>query len=181
MVRLLVRPLLLCISLVFVLFACSSQKLEKNREVASMKLTSPAFADGATIPSKYTCDGNDLIPPLLFSDVPSSAQSLALVVDDPYAPVGVWDHWILWNLDPLTKEIKEGVAPVAVYGKTSFKRLTWGGPCPPDREHRYFFKLYALDTLPSLPEGSIKKELEQAMKGHIVAQAVLMGRYNRVR
>jgi len=149
-----------------------------------MKLTSPAFENGGEIPAKYTCDGDDIITPLNISDVPANAKSLALVMDDPDAmkPAGkVWDHWVLWNLAPDTKEIKESQAPKAVYGNTSWNRTNWGGPCPPDAEHTYQFKLYALNTMLDLPEGSTKQQLEAAMKGHIVAEALLTGRYNRPR
>lgn len=144
-----------------------------------MKLSSPAFKEGGAIPAKYTCDGTDLIPPLAISDVPEAAKSLALVMDDPDAPVGTWDHWILWNLPPDTREIVEGKEPGVPHGLNSWKRKNWGGPCPPDREHRYFFKLYALDVVLDLPDGVTKARLESAMKGHVLAEARLMGRYKR--
>jgi Raf kinase inhibitor-like YbhB/YbcL family protein len=144
-----------------------------------MRLTSSAFTEGSSIPSKYTCDGDDAIPPLHFEDVPPAAKSLALVMDDPDAPGGTWDHWIVWNLPPGTKEVKEGKAPGGVGGKNSWGRNDWGAPCPPDREHRYFFRLYALDRELDLGAGAKKGELEKAMRGHIVAEAQLMGRYLR--
>ena len=145
----------------------------------AMKLTSTAFEEGAEIPSKYTCDGEDMLVPLTISDVPENAKSLALVMDDPDAPMGTWDHWLLWNMAPNTKEIT--ALPKAVYGSNSWKRTAWGGPCPPDKEHRYYWKLYAVDTELDLPEGSTKAELEKAMEGHIIEQAVLKGRYDRKR
>lgn len=182
--------LMLAAALLIMIIACAKETNDINenvlpsvnmREVVEMKLTSQAFQGGSKIPSTYTCDGKDAIPPLQITDVPINAKSLALVVDDPDAPVGMWDHWVLWNIDPKTTEVKENQPPKAVYGKNSWKRTSWGGPCPPDREHRYFFKLYALDALLNLPEGSAKKELENAMKGHVVAQAELVGRYERIR
>jgi Raf kinase inhibitor-like YbhB/YbcL family protein len=146
-----------------------------------MKITSPAFSDGGSIPAKYTCDGGDAIPPLRFEDVPENAAALALVMDDPDAPRGTWDHWILWNIPPQTAEVREGVPPQAVNGRNSWGRTGWGGPCPPDREHRYFFCLFALDQKLDLPPGSTKAELKAAMKGHIVDEAQLVGRYDRRR
>src|SRR3989338_1810126 len=145
--------------LIFLLTSCASQssfeKEEKQnkREVSDMEMTSSVFVDGGLIPLKYTCDGDDVVPPLLFSDVPAGTKSFALVVDDPDTPRGTWDHWVLWNIAPDARAINEGEAPPALYGMNSARQLTWHGPCPPDREHRYFFRLYALDNLLSLPEG----------------------------
>ncbi len=144
-----------------------------------MKITSPAFEHEGKIPSKYTCDGKDISPPLRFEDVPKGAASLALVMDDPDAPMGTFDHWVVWNIPPETRSVEEGREPSGVQGKTSFGRMGYGGPCPPRGVHRYFFKLYALDTVLNLPAGSRKKDLEEAMKGHVIEQAVLMGKYSR--
>ncbi len=144
-----------------------------------MRITSTAFKEGASIPAKYTCDEKDTIPPLSFEDVSEKAVTLALVMDDPDAPMGIWDHWVVWNMPRDTKGVREGSEPKGVAGKNSWGKTGWGGPCPPDREHRYFFKLYALDTKLDLKAGSTKAQLEVAMKGHIVAEAQLMGRYNR--
>ena len=149
-----------------------------------MKLSSPAFQHEGTIPEKYTCDGGNINPPLIISDVPSGALSLALIMDDPDVPKdlkpdGMWDHWIVFNIPPGLSEIKEGEEPEGTHGKGSSQNLDYFGPCPPDREHRYFFKLYALDTKLDLPEKSGKQEVENAMKGHILAETELMGRYNR--
>ena len=155
--------------------------LAEQREVSTMKVTSPAFAEGATIPMKYTCDGDDVIPPLVFSDVPHDAKTLALVVDDPDAPVGNWDHWVVWNIPATAKGIVEGVVPDGVVGRNSWKKNAWGGPCPPDREHRYFFKLYALDTELELSREATKADLERAMDGHVLAKHELVGRYDRNR
>ena len=141
-----------------------------------MKITSPAFKHEENIPSEYTCDGKDAIPVLQISDAPSNTKSFALIVDDPDAPMGTWDHWILWNIPANTKTI---TGPTGVAGRNSWGRTNYGGPCPPSGVHRYFFKLYALDTMLELPQGSPKPALEKAMKGHVLAEAVLMGKYQR--
>lgn len=146
-----------------------------------MKLSSPAFQNNAAIPSEYTCDGPNLSPPLVVSDVPSDAESLALVMDDPDAPAGTWDHWVVFNITPSTKEIPKGTEPKGTAGKNSWGRTGYGGPCPPSGTHRYFFKLYALDTTLNLPESLTKKDLEKAMQGHIIEQVQLMGTYKRNR
>jgi Raf kinase inhibitor-like YbhB/YbcL family protein len=145
------------------------------------ELTSAAFAPGQQIPVKYTCDGQDISPPLQWSDSPPATQSFALIFDDPDAPVGTWDHWILFNLPANTRNLPEQAAPPAGTqdGKNSWGRTGYGGPCPPGGTHRYFFKLYALDTTLNLNTGADKKQLEQAMKGHILAQTELMGTYSR--
>ena len=145
-----------------------------------MKLSSVAFQHQKSIPSKYTCDDSDVSPPLQISGVPPNAKSLALVMDDPDAPMGTWDHLVMWNLSPDT-EIKEGTLPKGTVGKNSWGKTNYGGPCPPSGTHRYFFKLYALDTVLNLPAGSTKKQLKAAMKGHILAEAVLMGTYQRTK
>ncbi|MBS3101421.1 YbhB/YbcL family Raf kinase inhibitor-like protein [Candidatus Woesearchaeota archaeon] len=124
-----------------------------------MKLTSPAFAHNGAVPSEFTCDSSDVSPPLTISDVPSNAKSLVLIMDDPDAPVGTWDHWIVFNIPPSAKEIAKGTEPKGTAGKNSWGRTGYGGPCPPSGTHRYFFKLYALDTQLNLPEGSAKKDL----------------------
>ncbi len=151
-----------------------------------MKLTSSAFQDHASIPPRYTCDGQDINPPLMIQDVPKGAKSLALIMDDPDVPPAVradrnWDHWIVWNIPPDTTQIEEGKQPTAVIGRNSWGKSAYGGPAPPDREHRYFFKLFALDTKLDLPPSAGKPELEKAMQGHIVAQTQLVGRYDRKR
>lgn len=145
-----------------------------------MQLTSPAFAHNQPIPSSYTCDGADMNPPLVISDVPANAKALALIVDDPDAPRGDWVHWLLWNITPETSGISEHTVPTgAAEGTTDFGRTGWGGPCPPSGTHRYVFKLYALDTELNLPSTTRKEELEKAMEGHIVARTDLIGTYTR--
>ena len=143
-----------------------------------MKLTSPAFQHNQAIPPKYTCDGEDVSPQLIISEVPGNAKSLALVCDDPDAPVGIFVHWVVWNILPSVSQIPEN-HKFQNEGITDFGRKGWGGPCPPSGTHRYFFKLYALDALLNLPPTAGKKDLENAMKGHVLAEAQLMGNYNR--
>ena len=147
-----------------------------------MKLTSSAFEHNGIIPFLYTCDGQDMNPPLLILDVPEKAKSLVLIMDDPDAvkPAGkVWDHWIIWNIPPDTKEIKAGKQPRGIYGKGTSNSLLYKGPCPPDAQHRYYFKLYALDRELDLPQGSMKIDVEKAMDGQIIEQTELIGLYTR--
>ena len=168
--------------ILLLVIACAKQERQpiQNTEVAvNMKLTSSAFQHNAQIPSEFTCDGSDLSPPLSISDVPSNAKSLVLISDDPDAPVGTWDHWVVFNIPASTKEIPKGTEPKGTGGKNSWGRTGYGGPCPPSGTHRYFFKLYALDTMLNLPQGASKKDIEKAMQGHIVARTELMGTYKR--
>ena len=151
-----------------------------------MQLTSTAFTEGTAIPAKYTCDAKNVSPALKWSGVPAGAKSLALVVDDPDAPVGTWVHWVLYDLHATTSELAEDVphsqllANGAKQGLNDFRRIGYGGPCPPPgKPHRYFFKLYALDVLLDLKPGLTKKDLEHAMEKHILAHAQLMGTYQR--
>ena len=145
-----------------------------------MKIISSAFEQGQSVLPQYTCDGENVNPPLSISDVPENAQSLVLISDDPDAPAGVWVHWIVWNIDPKTTEIAENSIPSgAVEGTTSFGKTEYGGPCPPSGEHRYFFRLYALDTKLDLDSSADKAKIEAAMQGHILEQAELMGLYSR--
>lgn len=148
-----------------------------------MQITSPAFATNSPIPDRYTCKGSDVNPPLDLAGVPEGARSLALIVDDPDAPDPaaprvVWEHWVMWNIDPTTASIGPGNVPAgAVQGTNSWGRTDYGGPCPPIGTHRYFFKLYALDTTLALSTTSIKADVEAAMQGHILAGAELVGLY----
>ena len=144
-----------------------------------MKIQSAAFEHNQSIPRKFTCDGDNVNPPLAFSGVPEGTKGLALIMDDPDAPRGLWVHWTVWNILPQTTEILENSRfEGAIEGTTSFGKPGYGGPCPPDREHRYFFKLYALDTVLSLDKSSTKEELERAMEGHILSRTELIGLYN---
>ena len=151
-----------------------------------MQLTSTAFTEGGQIPIKHTCDDQDVSPPLKWSGVPVSARSLVLIAYDPDAPVGTWTHWVLFDLPPAVTELAES-QPATQYlpnqakqGLNDFRRLGYGGPCPPlGKPHRYFFKVYALDTLLELKPGASKKDVEHAMEKHILAQGQLMGTYKR--
>lgn len=176
----LVLILLILISCYFLKFSQRSQKIIKLNLPKIMKLESSSFENNGFIPEKYTCDGQDISPPLTISDVPENAKSLVLIVDDPDAPMGTWDHWILWNIDPKTKEIKEGETPQgAVEGINSFKKYHYGGPCPPFGTHHYHFKLFALKEKLNLDPNTNKKELEKAMEGLILDEAELIGLYKR--
>lgn len=142
-----------------------------------MKLTSPAFKNNTMIPKKFTCQGEDISPAFIIEDIPLQAKTLALIVDDPDAPMGTWVHWVVFNI-PITPKIDEGAIP-GKQGKNDFGRRNYGGPCPPSGTHRYFFKLYALDIELNLQEGISKKELEKAMQGHILEEAELIGLYRK--
>lgn len=144
-------------------------------------LTSSAFAQGERIPTKYTCDGEDSSPPLQWRNPPPGTQSFALIMDDPDAPVGTWIHWVLFNLIADIQELPEqATLPAGAQdGKNSWGRTGYGGPCPPSGTHRYFFKLYALDTTVNLTASPDKAQLLRAMEGHILAQAEVMGTYSR--
>jgi len=173
---------------IFFAFFCSVgaiQQLEGGT-VMSFSMTSSAFTQGGTIPKKFTCDGPDVSPALKWSDAPADTQSFSLIMDDPDAPVGTWVHWVLYDLPAGTQELAENVAKQdelpggARQGRNDFRKIGYGGPCPPPgNPHRYFFKLYALDAKLNLKAGATKADVEKAMKGHILGQAELMGRYGR--
>lgn len=149
-----------------------------------MKITSSAFRNNGYIPAKYTCDGENINPPLEFSEVPSKAMTLVLIVDDPDVPKtlradGMWYHWLIWNMPPETKGIDENSVPSGIVGQNTRGNKAYGGPCPPDREHRYFFKLYALDRAVGLPAEAGIEELRKSMYDHVIAKAELIGLYER--
>ena len=147
-----------------------------------MKITSKAFRQGELIPKLYTCEGYDWNPPLEFSGVPPEAKSLALIMEDPDVPESIranrlWVHWVVYDIPPTTKKIDEHSPSPGTNGSGTNGRTAYMGPCPPDREHRYFFKLYALDGFFDFPKGMTKEEVEAKIEGHILAKAELMGRY----
>jgi len=152
-----------------------------------MQLESLAFSQHEFIPARYTCDGSDISPPLNWNGVPEGTQSLVLICDDPDAPGGTWVHWVLYDLPAHLEDLPESIPPMeklptgGVHGINDFRKLGYGGPCPPGGTHRYFFKLYALDTLLNLSAGATQAQVETAMQGHILAEAGLMGRYARQR
>jgi len=148
--------------------------------MGTLNISSEAFKQNGQIPSKYSCDGADINPPLMIENVPTTAMSLALIVDDPDAPAGTWVHWVMWNINPSSKVIKENTVPQgAEQGMNDFRKRSYGGPCPPSGTHRYFFKLYALDSTLTLGPNTNKASLEKAMKGHVLAQSELIGLYKR--
>ena len=145
-----------------------------------MKLASTAFKNNGQIPAKYTCDGENISPPLSITELPQGTQSLVLIVDDPDAPVGTFTHWLVWNIDPQTTLISEGNVPeFAVQGKNDFGKNEWGGPCPPSGTHHYQFELHALDQKLDFAPTIDKDNLEKAMQGHILSYAQLIGLYQR--
>jgi Raf kinase inhibitor-like YbhB/YbcL family protein len=150
-----------------------------------MVITSSSFAAGEMIPPTYTCDGKDLSPPLQWSGAPPETRSFALISDDPDAPGGTWVHWVVWNIPASVNSLeenqlkKESPPGGARQGTNDFRRVGYGGPCPPSGTHRYYFRLYALNLVLDLPGTTTKAQLEKAMKGHILAQAELMGKYRR--
>ncbi|MFA5792866.1 MAG: YbhB/YbcL family Raf kinase inhibitor-like protein [Candidatus Gracilibacteria bacterium] len=145
-----------------------------------MNISSTAFQEGQTLPAKYTCQGDDINPPLNFAEVPETAKSLALIVDDPDAPSGTWTHWTAWNIDPSQTQINEDSVPKnAIEGTTSWGSAGWKGPCPPSGSHRYYFKLYALDQMLNLNETAKVDELLKAMDGHIIDKASLQTYYQK--
>jgi len=150
-----------------------------------IKVKSEAFEEGGMIPKKYTCDGEDASPPLSWTGVPEGTKALALICDDPDAPVGTWVHWVIFNIPPDTIGLSENIPPERVLesgarqGRNDFGNIGYGGPCPPRGTHRYYFKLYALDKKVDLEPGATKDELLKAMEGHVLAEGRLMGRYKR--
>lgn len=145
-----------------------------------MRVTSPAFQNGEMIPAKYTCDGKDVNPELVFDDVPGDTQSIAVLVDDPTSPSGNWLHWSVWNISPSTRTIRENSVPQgAREGETDFSEVGYGGPCPGVGEHGYRFTAYALDCILDVGHGAPRNVVEDAMEGHILSQGTLGGRYQR--
>ena len=175
------------------LFACASppQPVEQHpaatpkEEKVGLNASSTAFKEGEPIPKQYTCDGINISPPLEWTGVPKTAKTLAIICDDPDAPAGTWVHWVLYNLPadkiglientPATEALPGG----GMQGTNDFKKIGYGGPCPPSGTHRYYFKVYALDSELPLRPGATKADLEKAMEGHVVTQGQLMGKYGR--
>jgi len=152
----------------------------------ALAITTKAFSEGGAIPKMYTCDDADTSPDLSWSGAPAGVQALALIADDPDAPAGTWTHWLVWNIPAQSNGLAKGVpknetlGDGARQGRNDFRRVGYGGPCPPaGKPHRYFFRLYALDRKLDLKAGASRKELEQAIEGHVLAQGELMGKYGR--
>lgn len=173
----------------FILFFCMTvirvDGFGKDGYVMKLDIRSTAFGEGESIPKKYTCDGADVSPPLSWSQPPEGTKSMALICDDPDAPVGTWVHWVLYGLLPNMLKLPENipddkeVLDGAKHGINDFRKYGYGGPCPPGGTHRYFFKLYAVDTEVALKPGATKSEVLDAIKGHVLAEGQLMGRYSR--
>ncbi len=165
------------LSLVFLGISVSYTSSQEQK-IGELKITSPVF--DRDIPRRYACDGKNISPPFEIKNVPPEAKSLALVVDDLDAPRGTFVHWIIWNIDPAIREIKENSVPKgAVQGINDFKKHSYGGPCPPSRTHRYVFKVFALDVRLDLGPNSAAVDLQNAMKGHVISKAQMIGLYGR--
>lgn len=145
--------------------------------IASLSVTSPAFKDKDSIPAKYTCQGQNVNPPLAIGNIPEGTKSLVLIIEDPDAPGATFNHWVVWNIPPAGL-IEENSAP-GVQGSNSAGKTSYMGPCPPSGSHRYFFKTYALDTMLNIPPGSDKKVVEKAMKDHVLEEGTLVGMYEK--
>ncbi len=168
------------VSLFTAIFSVSVGLSQESGKEITLRVTSPAFENNKTIPSKYGCDGSNVNPPVKIENIPPEAKSLALVLDDKDAPRGTYVHWVLWNIDPSVRDIEENSVPEgAIQGMNDFRKNHYGGPCPPTRPHRYALIIYALDARLNLGPKSGKAELEKAIKGHIIAQGQLIGVYKR--
>jgi Raf kinase inhibitor-like YbhB/YbcL family protein len=173
-----------------VLCCCKPEKpaeveKKKGKKMDEIKVTSSAFGEGGMIPAEYTADGRNISPPLAWTGGPEGTKSFALINDDPDAPMGTWVHWVLYNIGPDVTSLNENVLPEetlpngAIQGTTDFGRIGYGGPAPPSGTHRYYFKVYALDTILDLPTGATKRQVEAAIDGHVLAEGQLMGKYSR--
>lgn len=164
---------------------CSMCNAQEEEMKMGLAVTSSAFEAGKSIPSTYTCDGADISPPLAWENAPEQAKSIVLICDDPDAPGRTWVHWVCYDMPPATNGMKENIAKADTLpaggkqGMTDFRRVGYGGPCPPGGTHRYFFKIYALDTMLNLPAGKTKADIERAMDEHILDSGELMGTYSR--
>jgi Raf kinase inhibitor-like YbhB/YbcL family protein len=170
----------LVIPLMVMVLLFSAPLSKEASTMGALQITSSAFQNNGMIPRQYTCDGRDINPSLMIANCPQGTRSIALICDDPDAPGGIWVHWVIWNIDPSVKEIREDTIPRgAVEGMNDFGKHRYGGPCPPSGTHRYFFKVYALDAMLTISPNSQKTALEQAMKGHILGEGQLIGLYQR--
>ena len=171
----------ICIIL-FLAFSISA--FSEKSPGGQMKITSNDFENGKLIPSKYTCDGSDISPSISWDGTPANTKSFVLIVDDPDAPHGTWDHWILFNIPSSVHQLPENISTLPEgtrEGKNSWDKTGYGGPCPPSGVHRYFFKLYALDNVLTLKNGATKTEIMDAMKNHVIAESNLLGKYERIK
>lgn len=177
-----------CILFTLLILLCGVDQnsvAQKGDQIMAITVTSSAFKEGDMIPAKYTCDSQNISPPLSWQQAPEGTKSFAVISDDPDAPMGTWVHWVMWNIPAESNGLREAV-PTSTQlpdgskqGVTSARSHGYHGPCPPGGTHRYYFKLYALDTMLDLPDDSTKKDLFEAMMGHILAEGSLMGKYRR--
>jgi Raf kinase inhibitor-like YbhB/YbcL family protein len=170
----------LTILTIILIVGCTDQNVSKNdkNQIGDITISSSAFVSGGIIPVKYTCDGDDITPPLDFNYVPNGTKSLVLILEDPDASGGTWVHWIVFNIPPDIKGFKENEGPRYYIGENSWGDIGYGGPCPPiGEQHRYYFRLYALNTELNLLDGASRKEIDDAMEGHIIGKTSLMGKY----
>lgn len=181
-----VRCAIFVIACSFLVRGMCAQTNAHGGKSVSFQISTTSFPVGGLIPKRYTCDGRDLSPALTWSGAPQGTKSFALIADDPDAPVGTWTHWLVWNIPASTHQLSEGVPKEAQLadgtrqGQNDFRKVGYNGPCPPPgKPHRYFFKLFALDSSLDVKPGASRKELEAAMKGHVLAQTEVMGRYGR--
>lgn len=179
------RYLLCTISIFIFLIGCSNNSGNDSRSKGVISLESSVFGENENIPSRFTCDGRDISPPLLWSNLPNGTKSIAIITDDPDAPVGTWVHWIIYNMPTTSNKLDENVTRDlqlengALQGRNDFGKIGYNGPCPPQGTHRYYYKIYALDSMLNLVPGVNKEKLENAMKGHILAKGQLVGKYGR--
>lgn len=177
------RLVLITFAIIFLVSGCaqpgSFEQSNIGEKMAELKIVSPAFESNGKIPKQYTCQGDDINPPLEISNIPENAKSLVLIVDDPDAPSGVWVHWVVWNM-PIVQKIDEDTTPDgSMQGLNDFGKHDYYGPCPPSGTHRYFFKVYALGSLLELNQDSKKEDVEKAMEGHVLAKGELIGTYSK--
>jgi Raf kinase inhibitor-like YbhB/YbcL family protein len=166
-------------------YSLAQRETKQEGGKMEIKLKSTAFKEGEFIPKKYTCDGENVSPPLEWSGIPAATKSIALICDDPDAPMGTWVHWVIFNIPASANKLNEKISSHKVLedgtaqGNNDFRKIGYGGPCPPGGIHRYFFKIYALDKRVELAPGATEKELIKEMEGHILAEGKLMGKYSR--
>jgi Raf kinase inhibitor-like YbhB/YbcL family protein len=169
-----------CVAVAAVTLASLTALAQSSAPKSKMTVLSPAFQAGGKIPDQFTCKGSNINPALQFDGIPAGTKSLALVVDDPDAPEGLFSHWLLWNLDPTTTQIAEKSVPNgAVQGSNDFGKPGYSGPCPPSGTHRYFFRLFALDQKLNLKSGAKRHEVDKAIAGHVLGRGEIMGRYSK--
>lgn len=179
------KVLLVSLITIFISSCKSQVETKQGGETMEIKLTTTAFQEGEQIPKKYTCDGENISPPLEWSGIPQETQSIALICDDPDAPMGTWVHWVVFNIPASLNKLSEKIPDNKVLehgtsqGSNDFRKIGYGGPCPPSGIHRYFFKIYSLDKRIELTPGATKGELLHEMSGHILAEGKLMGKYSR--